>query len=81
MIRRILSDDESEQMPPPETKKKLTEAQKQLLVRWISEGAEYQPHWSLIPPARPSRPESRQLLVGPQIRSTASSRRSWKRPA
>ncbi|MCI0335884.1 MAG: DUF1553 domain-containing protein [Planctomycetes bacterium] len=57
MIRRILSEDESERMPPVETKKKLTEAQKQLLVRWIRDGAEYQPHWSLIPPTRPELPK------------------------
>ena len=57
MIRRILSDDPDEQMPPPETKKKLTDAQKQLLARWIKEGAEYQPHWSLIPPTRPAAPK------------------------
>ncbi len=57
MIRRILSEDESERMPPAETKKKLTEAQKQLLVRWIRDGAEYQPHWSLIPPTRPQLPK------------------------
>jgi hypothetical protein len=52
MIARILSTDPEEQMPPPETKKKLTEAQKQVLIRWVKEGAEYQPHWSLIPPKR-----------------------------
>jgi hypothetical protein len=56
MIRRILSDDDSERMPPPETKKKLTEAQKQTLVRWVKEGAAYQPHWSLIAPQRPALP-------------------------
>jgi cytochrome c553 len=57
MIRRILSEDESERMPPPETKKLLTAAQKELLQRWIREGAEYQPHWSLIAPARPAIPQ------------------------
>ncbi len=57
MIRRILSEDEAERMPPPETKKSLTDAQKQLLVRWIREGAEYQPHWSLIPVVRPAVPK------------------------
>jgi hypothetical protein len=57
MIRRTLSDDESETMPPPETKKKLSDAQKQLLVRWIKEGAEYQPHWSLIAPTKPEPPK------------------------
>ncbi len=56
MLRRILSEDESEQMPPPTTKKKLTAAQKELLKRWIAEGAEYQPHWSLIPPSKPEPP-------------------------
>jgi hypothetical protein len=50
MIRRILSDDADEQMPPPVTKKKLTDAQKKLLVDWIKKGLEYQPHWSLIAP-------------------------------
>ncbi|MEX2309340.1 MAG: DUF1553 domain-containing protein [Pirellulales bacterium] len=57
MIRRVLSKDEAERMPPPETKKSLTDAQKQLLIRWIREGAEYQPHWSLIPPVRPDIPK------------------------
>jgi hypothetical protein len=60
MIRRILSEHEGEQMPPPETKKKLTNTQKQTLVRWVKEGAEYQPHWSLIPPTRPAVPTIKQ---------------------
>jgi hypothetical protein len=28
----------------------------ELLQRWIADGAEYQPHWSLIPPRRPELP-------------------------
>lgn len=56
MIRRILSDDEAEQMPPPESKKTLSDFQKQMLADWIREGADYQPHWSLIPPVRPTVP-------------------------
>lgn len=56
LIRRILSEDEAEVMPPPESKKVLTAKQKELLTRWIQEGAEYQPHWSLIPPHRPALP-------------------------
>src|SRR3954464_15424356 len=56
MTRRILSDDADEQMPPPVTKKKLTDTQKKLLVDWIKSGAEYQPHWSLIAPVRPPLP-------------------------
>jgi hypothetical protein len=57
MIRRILSEDEAERMPPAETKKTLSDAQKQLLVRWIRDGAEYQPHWSLISPVRAAVPQ------------------------
>ncbi len=50
MLARIMSDDPDQLMPPPETKKKLTAEQIDLLRRWIAEGAEYQPHWSFIPP-------------------------------
>jgi len=55
-LDRIFSDDPEEVMPPPSTKKVLTPEQKELLKRWIAEGAEYQPHWSFIPPARPALP-------------------------
>jgi len=57
MIRRIVSMKPDEMMPPPATKKKLTDAQKDKLARWIREGAEYQLHWSLLPPARPPLPK------------------------
>ncbi|ADB19199.1 protein of unknown function DUF1549 [Pirellula staleyi DSM 6068] len=59
LIARILSDDPSVQMPPPESGKKLTAEQKELLRRWISEGAEYQPHWSFVPPQRTAPPSVR----------------------
>jgi hypothetical protein len=56
MIRRILSDDPDEQMPPPEIKKTLTDRQQQTLIRWVEQGAKYELHWSLIPPERPVPP-------------------------
>jgi len=55
-LDRIFSDDPDEVMPPPAAKKVLTSEQRALLQRWIAEGAEYQPHWSFIPPARPALP-------------------------
>ncbi|NDC52902.1 MAG: DUF1553 domain-containing protein [Planctomycetia bacterium] len=55
-LDRIFSDDPEEVMPPPNAKKVLTAEQKELLKRWIAEGAEYQPHWSFIPPKRPELP-------------------------
>ena len=50
LITRIHSADPDLVMPPPETSRVLTDAQKNLLQRWIAEGAQYQPHWSLVPP-------------------------------
>jgi hypothetical protein len=56
VLDRICSDDPEEVMPPPETKKTLTAEQKALLAKWIQEGAEYEPHWSFIPPTKPDLP-------------------------
>src|SRR5262249_45757034 len=42
LIERITSSDPNEVMPPPKTRKKLTSLQKEILKRWIGEGAEYQ---------------------------------------
>jgi hypothetical protein len=49
LVRRITSDFEDDVMPPPESHLSLSEAEKALLRRWVLEGAEYKPHWSLIP--------------------------------
>ncbi len=57
MLDRVYADDPDEVMPPPETKKTLSAEQKALLTRWVKEGAEYEPHWSFIPPTRPPLPE------------------------
>ena len=64
LIRRIFSTDPDEEMPPPETKKHLSDAQKSLLARWINQGAAYQLHWSLIPPKRPPLPDVEQIAGG-----------------
>ncbi len=56
LMRRIMSDDPDYRMPPPSTKKVLTDEQKALLRTWIEQGAHYEPHWSLIPPVRPEPP-------------------------
>lgn len=54
-IRRILATDD-DQMPPEDSHKVLTKAQKELLRRWVAEGAGYQPHWAFIAPTRPALP-------------------------
>ena len=48
LVVRIHATDAELVMPPPETGKSLSVAQKQMLERWIAAGAEYQPHRSLV---------------------------------
>jgi uncharacterized protein DUF1553/uncharacterized protein DUF1549/concanavalin A-like lectin/glucanase superfamily protein/cytochrome c len=49
LVRRIRTDDTDDMMPPPESKLSLTDDEKALLTRWVEEGADYRPHWSLAP--------------------------------
>lgn len=54
MIRRILSDDPDEVMPPPELHKPIAPHELDLLRRWIQQGAVYEPHWAYVPPRWPA---------------------------
>ena len=56
LIRRILSDDPDEVMPPPDSNRQLTPQQKEILVRWVKQGAQWEQHWSLILPTMPELP-------------------------
>lgn len=56
-IRRILSEDPDEVMPPPESKIELTRAEKELLQRWVESGAKWSEHWSFVAPRMPVIPE------------------------
>ncbi len=60
VIRRIFAESEDERMPPPDSNKKLTAEEKELLKRWIAEGAAYQTHWLYAPLARPATPKVKQ---------------------
>ncbi len=57
--RRIMTSDEDDLMPPPESHKVLKPEQKELFKQWILEGGKWQDHWSFIKPERPSLPEIR----------------------
>src|SRR5688500_10109985 len=59
LISRINSTDDDLRMPPPETKKNLTDAEKALLKQWIAEGAKYQTHWAFSTPRKPTLPEAK----------------------
>ncbi|MFO0914244.1 MAG: PSD1 and planctomycete cytochrome C domain-containing protein [Pirellulales bacterium] len=59
LIARIESTDPDQLMPPPSSNRRLTDAQKDLLRRWIEQGAAYATHWAFVAPQRPRLPEVR----------------------
>ena len=52
LVSRINATDSGELMPPPESHKTLAAKQKELVARWIEEGAEYQKHWAYEKPVK-----------------------------
>ncbi|MFM2142986.1 MAG: hypothetical protein RLZZ476_1530, partial [Verrucomicrobiota bacterium] len=56
LYQRLITTDEDEIMPPPESHKELKPAQIAMIKTWIEQGAPWQPHWSLIPPQKPAVP-------------------------
>jgi len=51
LVRRILSEDEFEVMPPVSHRKKLSAEQKRILVAWVEQGAKWSGHWAFQKPA------------------------------
>ena len=57
VIRRILSKDPDEVMPPPDRVHQISADELKILTRWIDEGAKYEAHWAFIAPKRPAPPQ------------------------
>ena len=54
---RISAKDTAILMPPPNSNLKLSEAEIEVIKKWIDQGAVYKKHWAFIPPKLPSIPE------------------------
>ncbi len=80
VVRRITSGDADEAMPPRSANRQLTPREIEILRRWIAEGAEYQPHWSLLPPKRPALPAVKNRTAR-STRSIISFSPRWSEPA
>lgn len=60
LIARILSPYEDERMPPADSPRTLSAAQKDVLKRWVEEGAPFAEHWAFAAPRRPALPDVKQ---------------------
>lgn len=56
LVERIDATDPELIMPPPHSKKQLSDAQKDILRRWIADGAPVEGHWAFEPPSLPTVP-------------------------
>jgi hypothetical protein len=57
LINRIVTEDPAIVMPPPDSHLKLSSDEKEILRKWIDQGAKYERHWAFITPVRSSMPE------------------------
>ncbi len=66
-FHRIISADPEYVMPTPESHLSLSANEKAILIKWIREGAVYQPHWAFVKPEKQEIPATRwtNLAVNP----------------
>ncbi len=57
LYHRIISNDPKYMMPTPKSHLSLNAREKAVLLRWISDGAKYKPHWAFVAPGKPAVPE------------------------
>ena len=58
IIKRLFSNDPDDIMPPPKAHKEIPLAQRELIKRWVAEGAVYEPHWAYAPLTKPTVPKA-----------------------
>jgi hypothetical protein len=54
LVKRIFTSDADDLMPPHDSAKTLTDAQKATLKEWVSQGAKYETHWAYLAPKKPA---------------------------
>ena len=91
LIARIFTSDADDVMPPVKSNRVLTVAQKELLSRWVDEGAKWGEHWAFVAPKRPGVPtiadfglliadwKKREPQRAEQISNQQSANRNWPR--
>jgi len=89
LIARIFTTDTEDVMPPVKSNRTLTAAQKELLRRWVDEGAKWGEHWAFVAPVRPAVPgsaefgvritdwEKREPALGAKLRAQQPALETW----
>lgn len=54
LFHRIVSNDPEYKMPSQKSHLNLSATEKAILIKWIEQGAEYQPHWAFVAPKKPT---------------------------
>ena len=80
LIRRIYTTDADDLMPPVDSHRSLTVAQKDLLRNWVAQGAPWESHWAFAAPVRPEVPGMGKLSVLSAQSSVGGGKPSAGRP-
>ena len=59
LYKRLITDDPDELMPPPESNLALSTKEKELIRRWIIQGADWKEHWAFTQVNKPNLPKPR----------------------
>ncbi len=54
--KRIVTKDDDDAMPPRKEHRQLTAREREVIKKWIEQGAEYEPHWAYVPAQKPPVP-------------------------
>jgi hypothetical protein len=67
VFHRIVSQDPSYMMPTPKSHLSLSATEKATIIKWIENGAVYQPHWAFVKPSKKPIPavDANQLVFNP----------------
>ncbi|MEX0290161.1 MAG: PSD1 and planctomycete cytochrome C domain-containing protein [Flavobacteriaceae bacterium] len=58
LYERITTEDQSQIMPPKDSKLSLSSYEKRLIKKWIQQGAKFEKHWAFIPPQKTEPPQT-----------------------
>ncbi|MCA9409563.1 MAG: DUF1553 domain-containing protein [Candidatus Omnitrophica bacterium] len=57
LFHRVSTSDEADKMPPANSGESLTPEEIERIRMWIEQGADWEEHWSFVPPVRPDLPQ------------------------